>query len=114
MKISGFMARQGDVLICACDPAEADGLAEVPRDANGRTILAHGEATGHAHAILSNRAVLLAPDGRMSGRMILMLADGEPAELVHEEHGAIAIPAGSYRVTRQREYSPEALRYVAD
>jgi hypothetical protein len=33
---------------------------------------------------------------------------------VHEEHGAITVPAGLYRVVRQREYVPGDYRYVAD
>ena len=36
------------------------------------------------------------------------------ARVVHEEHGAITVPAGLYRVVRQREYVPGAYRYVAD
>ena len=34
--------------------------------------------------------------------------------LVHEEHGPIALAAGVYRVVRQREYFPGAIRPVAD
>jgi hypothetical protein len=33
---------------------------------------------------------------------------------VHEEHGAIPLPRGWYRVVRQREYTPGAVRIVAD
>ena len=34
----------------------------------------------------------------------------------HEEHGPIPLPAGYYRVVRQREYVPGAVRtrFVAD
>ena len=38
----------------------------------------------------------------------------EAVRLLHEEHAPIDLPAGSYIVRIQREYSPEALRNVAD
>jgi hypothetical protein len=34
--------------------------------------------------------------------------------LTHEEHRAIPLPPGLYRVARQREYSPDVIRHVAD
>ena len=37
-----------------------------------------------------------------------------PVVLRHEEHAEIHLPAGTYRVTRQREYSPGELSLVAD
>jgi hypothetical protein len=43
-----FMARQGDVLVASIDEVPAKTSA-VPKEA-GRVVLAHGEATGHAHA----------------------------------------------------------------
>ncbi|WP_147871529.1 hypothetical protein [Stieleria maiorica] len=36
------------------------------------------------------------------------------ATLVHDEHAAIALPTGFYRVWRQREYSPEEIRIIRD
>jgi hypothetical protein len=36
------------------------------------------------------------------------------AALKHEEHDHIKLPAGSYTVRIQREYSPAELRNVAD
>jgi hypothetical protein len=38
--------------------------------------------------------------------------------LEHDDHDTIMVPSGKYRVVRQREYSPgavrQAYRYVAD
>jgi hypothetical protein len=34
--------------------------------------------------------------------------------LTHQEHAAIPLAPGIYRVSRQREYQPEGLRTVAD
>lgn len=49
-----------------------------------------------------------------------VMIDGEFGLLKHDEHNAHGVPAGFYRggadkgKTRQREYSPEAIRLVAD
>ena len=43
-----------------------------------------------------------------------LVIDGLPQQLRHEEHAEITLPAGIYKITRQREYSPEAIRSVCD
>jgi hypothetical protein len=112
-------------------------LAAGAKDAreNERIILAHGEVTGHAHEVVKDDADLEQippaqffeePDGRR-----VLLVD-RPCQLVHQEHGAIAIDPevpqqirqgdvflnpigkGAWEIVRQREYSPEAIRQVAD
>ncbi len=90
------MFRQGDVLVVACDEVPAD--AELVARDNGRIVLAYGEVTGHAHTIHSPFAALVA----------------KAVQLKHEEHSKIDLPAGNYRVVRQVEYTPEAIRTVAD
>lgn len=120
MSKSKFMIRQGDVLVL--DPsivgAKVDTGAEVSRD-GGRVVLAYGEVTGHAHAIKAPSAKLFDPANpatdeaaRALGERILRSRTG--MRLQHEEHSEIRIPAGHWLVRRQREYSPEALRTVAD
>jgi hypothetical protein len=37
-----------------------------------------------------------------------------PADLKHEEHGTVTLPAGNYERILQREYSPSEMRTVAD
>jgi hypothetical protein len=108
----GGQLRQGDVLLVPTDddlPAEARSL---PR-AGGRVVLAEGEATGHAHAIRGAGAALLA-DG--DDRWLRVTA---PVTLDHEEHAAIPVGPGLYRVVIQREYvppeiSPSMARRVVD
>lgn len=100
------MYRQGDVLIERVSTKPAGKL--VPRE-GGRVILAHGEVTGHAHAIASQGAALY----RDNGVTTLEITEAMAA-LKHEEHATIDLPKGIYQVTRQREYSPEAIRNVAD
>lgn len=102
--------RQGDVFITEVDELPSQ-LRRVERE-NGRVILAHGEVTGHAHAILDREAELFDHQD-LEHRFLQVLADGG-VELVHEEHDTIHLPAGVYEVRRQREYSPEAIRNVAD
>lgn len=102
--------RQGDVLVEAV--ASIPPSAKVKAREGGRVVLAHGEVTGHAHAIAAPNATLfsLLDDG---AEELYLEADGT-VHLRHEEHAEIEIPGGLYRVTRQREYSPEAIRNVAD
>ena len=102
-----FMVRQGDVFLMAVE--RKDGLQPVEREA-GRIILAHGEVTGHAHAIASNDAMLFM-DAKTLDRYLEVKA---PVIIDHEEHSRIELPSGFYKVTIQREYRPEGIRSVVD
>jgi hypothetical protein len=62
-------------------------------------ILAPGEATGHAHAIREDGAVLYHGKAANGERFLRVL---RPVSLTHEEHDKIALEAGIYRVRRQR------------
>jgi hypothetical protein len=117
--MSSFHVRQGDVLLLRIDDAPVRGK-RIARDA-GRIVLAYGEITGHAHAIASRDAALyeLPVDTSSEADAVWqqaqrLLTVRRPVKLQHEEHATIRLPAGNYRVIRQREYSPEAIRNVAD
>jgi hypothetical protein len=99
--------RQGDVFIERVK-ALPKGLAQRARD-KGRIVLAYGEVTGHAHALDESLAELFEDKAG-----VLYLRLGETGHVRHEEHGAITLEPGMYRVTHQREYSPEDNRRVAD
>ena len=101
------MYRQGDVFLLAVE--RKPDLQPVEREA-GRIILAHGEVTGHAHAIASGDAMLFM-DAKTLDRYLEVKA---PVTLDHEEHSRIELPSGFYRVTIQREYRPEGIRKVLD
>jgi hypothetical protein len=104
------MFRQGDVLIVPVKKLP-EKLEKVKRE-NGRVILAHGEVTGHAHAIKDQRAALFR-DPKLAA--IFMHVSGDaPVALEHDEHDTIEVPPGNYQVIRQREYSPEEIRRVED
>ena len=105
--------RQGDVLLTKLSSkgSSLGGYNQVPRD-NSRIVLAHGEATGHAHAITEQNATLY-QRGRDENDRILRV-EGNVVYLRHEEHTKHEIPPGLYTVVRQREWSLERQRYVED
>lgn len=111
--------RQGDVLI--------ERIATIPATAKKQkrskhVILAHGEVTGHHHALETRDAADWWKEGEiattnnkpsvLAGELFLNIPQG--GAVTHDEHATINLPKGKYRVTRQREYSPEAIRNVAD
>ncbi len=122
--------RQGDVLLERVDDSGIPPIEEmkvVERD-RGRVVLAYGEVTGHAHSIASEQATLYAITGeagkeevdeaeRVPGRFLRVLPGGlddGAVALEHEQHPEIELPPAWYRVLRQSEYTPEAIRTVAD
>lgn len=106
MTLPSRQFRQGDVLIIGT-PLPPD-LHEIPREQE-RIVLAEGEATGHAHAIADAGATLYRPasdQADIDARFLQIVAEAG-VELRHEEHAPITLPAGTYRVIRQREYTPQ-------
>ena len=95
-----WMIRQGDVLLMAVDSIPADSNP-LPRDSQDRVVLAHGEATGHAHALHEPGVQML-----QGANADVFLRVTENAFLRHEEHTQIPVPPGLYQVVRQREYVP--------
>ena len=96
--------RHGDLLVLQ--------IEQVPADARqlNHLVLAEGEVTGHAHRIAERDTAVLFDGG---GEMFLSVT-ADHATLVHQEHGPIALTRGSYRVWRQREYTPTAILTVRD
>ena len=89
--------RQGDVLLVEVDEIPEEATAE---SRSGRIVLAWGEATGHAHAIHERDARTFTHAGER------FLLTKSKAQLIHEEHGPIDLPEGTWRVVIQREYEP--------
>lgn len=107
--------RQGDVLLVQVQALPPEHEA-VPRE-SGRIVLAHGEATGHTHAIRDPAAEL--GQERRSARRFLLIHGGRPVDLLHEEHSTLRVAPGLYEVKRQREFDPwrerrGSWRWVAD
>lgn len=108
---------QGDLLIERVDDVPERGVLLSPAS-DGATVLAEGEASGHRHAFYDRvtmfRDDCLArdiPDGLYVGHLRV---EGPSARLEHEEHDAITLPRGTYRVRRQRELEPRDARIVVD
>lgn len=100
--------RQGDVLLVRTESVPETAVA-IPDTEETRIVLAYGEVTGHAHAIAVKTAQVFA-DGDV--RYLKVAESG--AKLVHEEHSAIDLSPGVYRIVHQREYEPNSSRYVLD
>lgn len=101
--------RQGDVWVET--DSIPDGAVAATRDDRGRIVLALGEQTGHAHAILEPEVEQFTVADQVD-RWLRVRGGG--ATIVHEEHGPIALPPGEFRVQIQREYSPAEIRQVLD
>jgi hypothetical protein len=106
---------QGDILLerVADLPATGDSVAE-----GDVVILAHGELSGHRHA--AHGRVKLVYDAAHARDIPLGLYIGHlhvtagSARLEHEEHGAIALQRGIYRVRRQRRLEPSDVAIIED
>lgn len=95
-KLDENQIRQGDVLLIAVDDIESG----TPEPNDGRAVLAHGEVTGHAHAIYDRSArVIVAPT---KARHLALVA---PSDLRHEEHTKALLDKPNYRVLIQTQWT---------
>jgi len=90
--------RHGDVLISS--------VGCIPPDARSRIglVLVRGELTGHAHRVEPEAGAMASLYAHEES--LFLLVERGSAAIVHEEHAPIRLPAGTYRVWRQREYDP--------
>ena len=98
---------QGDIILELVEDATPTGLLR--GDPDGATVLARGELTGHRHAFYDRGVTFFRDDALArelpSGLYIGHVKISAPsADLRHEEHATITLPAGTYRVRRQREW----------
>ena len=98
------MYRHGDILL-----AKVETIPEAAKRLQ-HLVLAQGELTGHSHRIAERDVAALfeTPDE------LFLRVTAQCATLVHQEHGPIELPKGSYRVWRQREYTPREIRAIRD
>jgi len=108
---------QGDLLI--------ERVGDIPVSGNpleagtdGASVLLEGETTGHRHAIYERVTMFrddnLAHDIPNGLYVTHLRIDGPTARIQHEEHDAVTLPKGTYRIRRQRELEPREARLVAD
>jgi len=93
--------RQGDILIEKVD--------KLPYNLKPKEdlIIARGETTGHVHRLDGGQVLV-----DVAGNLFLNLIQEQT--LLHEEHKPIVIPAGKYRVIKQREYDEKEIRTIGD
>lgn len=109
------MFRQGDVLVMGVD-TKPSGPWKAARREGGRIVLAHGNATGHSHAIAGKTAKLFRPKNPTgeAWRDDALLVVDRTVVLAHEEHAPIKLAKGFYVIRRQREHAPDAIVTVID
>lgn len=103
--------RQGDVLI---ERVEVTGKEfqgkDLEPDERGRIVLARGEATGHDHTLrYSSLDNVIETDDEE-----IVFTATEPTSVVHQTHEPIPLNTGRHVATPQRQYTPQAIRRVAD
>jgi hypothetical protein len=112
---------QGDMLIeqVADNPKPAAKQIVKP-DPDGSAVIGRGEVTGHRHRFALEDKVTLFRDDALARNVPDTLYVGhikvgaKGATLLHEEHDPIELPAGTYRIRRQREWTAEQARIVED
>ena len=103
---SGQAVRQGDVYLERIESAP-EGWAET-----SERQLAPGTSQGSRHVAEGQVRVLVGHDpGPLQGPVIVARARWT---LRHPEHADVSMPAGTYRVTYQRDHAAEELRRIAD
>lgn len=112
MKTFKNICAQGDVLIRRVNNVPS-GTKPVAAE-HGVIIVTHSE-TGHHHVMDADRVELFqSPDNPL----LAWIKVKRPATLTHKRphdtHEAIKFEPGIYEVRRQREYTPEGFRRVAD
>lgn len=118
MQVFENICAQGDVLIRKVGAIPANVKPVAPE--NGAVIVTHSE-TGHHHLMVLDRE-METPSVEMyqstDNPLLAWLKVNRPTALEHQRphdtHEAILFQPGIYEVRRQREYTPEGWRRVAD
>lgn len=111
--------RQGDILLIPTTGKMPKDAKPIPLE-NGRIVLAHGEVTGHSHAIdrMESKFCNFFHFENAFGDRWLQISGG-PVSLKHEEHNTIPLTktpdeTRAFIVRRQIEETPEGWRQVQD
>lgn len=91
-----MLYQQGDVLIETVKSIPSN--VKKAKKVNGKYVLAEGEATGHAHVVADKGVTLYGEFGNM------FLSAKKQFTVTHEEHKAIKVPTGDYKIRQVREY----------
>ena len=110
-------AIQGDLLIRRIKSIPAN--AKPVQAKKDHYVVAHSE-TGNDHVIAATTNVMLfAIDNPLVSYLQVVKATDQAEALIEhlrpfDTHKTIAVPPGNYEIRRQREYSPQGWRMVAD
>lgn len=117
MKTFNKVCAQGDVLIRRVKAIPLGVVAVPPVD--GAVIVTHSE-TGHHHVMVLDRDDDPAVEmfSSTDNPLLAWIKVNRPTSLdhkrPHDTHESILFEPGIYEVRRQREYTPEGWRQVAD
>lgn len=117
MKTFQSSAAQGDLYIRRIQVIPKDAVLVQPE--NGQYIVAHSE-TGHHHVVEERPNIKLykSDDPLVSYLEVIEATDKTEALLKHlrpfDTHETLGFPVGKFSLHRQREYTPEGWRMVAD
>jgi hypothetical protein len=101
--------RQGDIYFVKLDrEPDLEGAKPVKSG-----VIARGEQTGHMHRVSNSSLADGAALSLLGGSMYLRTPEAG-ANIVHEEHGPIQLPAGFYAVVNQQEFDGLRWRTVLD
>jgi hypothetical protein len=101
--------RQGDIFFVQLDHQQDFEKATTLKAG----IIARGEETGHMHRVAPSSLVDGAALLLLEGAMYLQSREAG-ATIVHDEHGALQLPAGIYAVVNQQEFDGLDWRRVLD
>ena len=101
--------RQGDIYFVKLDE-KIDSADAVPVKSG---IIAKGETTGHAHRV-SPSSIAAGALLSIVGSAMFLRSPEAGTTIVHDEHGPIELPAGSYAVIPQQEFDGLRWRQVLD
>lgn len=115
--MTSYLLAQGDLLVERVSDVAPSGVIE-RRDPDGACVLAEGETTGHRH-VIHERVTYFRDDGLardLPDDLYVghVRVDTPFATVTHEEHSALTLPRGTYRIRRQRQLEPRDVQLVAD
>jgi len=114
MKTFQNSCAQGDVMIQRVAKLPKGLVENASQEGGANLIVTHSE-TGHHH-VMDRASVTMFdnPDNALEGFLQVHRATQLSHLRPHDTHESIAFDPGVYRIIRQREYTPEGFRRVAD
>jgi len=106
------MGIRGDIALMRIKELPEGVVPHVPE--NGVYVVAHSE-TGHHHVVDQRRAQVYTHPEHVGSMFMVVEEDVElQHRRAHDTHETVKFDAGVFRINRQREYTPQGFRNVAD